>query len=148
MSPQRLVRPLEILFVEDSPSDAGLTMQVFNQCAIATHITWLELGEAALDYLYQRGVYGKSLRPDLMVLDLNLPGVDGREVLEDVKSNPRLQSIPVIVLTTSDDEQDICQAYRLNANCYLTKPIEIQQFTQVIQLMSDFWFTAVRLPLL
>jgi two-component system, chemotaxis family, response regulator Rcp1 len=137
---------IEILLIEDSPSDANLTMQSLQQAKITNRLHWVEEGEAAMDFLYQRGDYTDAPRPDLIVLDLNLPGMDGREVLAEVKADPDLRRIPVVVLTTSANEEDVLRSYDLNANCYVTKPFNVQQFIQVVQLISDFWLTAVKLP--
>ena len=137
---------IEILLIEDSPSDANLTMQSLQQAKITNRLHWVEEGEAAMDFLYQRGEYINAPRPDLIVLDLNLPGMDGREILADVKADPDLRRIPVVVLTTSSNEEDVLRSYDLNANCYVTKPFNVQQFIQVVQLISDFWLTAVKLP--
>ncbi len=99
-----------------------------------------------MDFLYQRGNYADAPRPDLIVLDLNLPGMDGREILAEVKADVDLRRIPVVILTTSSNEEDVLRSYDLNANCYVTKPFNVQQFIQVVQLISDFWLTAVKLP--
>ncbi|PZV19249.1 MAG: response regulator [Leptolyngbya sp.] len=138
---------IEILLIEDSPSDATLTMQSLQQAKITNTLHWVEEGEAAMDFLYQREEYANAPRPDLILLDLNLPGMDGREILAEVKADPNLRRIPVVVLTTSSDEADVLRSYDLHANCYVTKPFDVQQFIQVIQLISDFWLTAVKLPL-
>ena len=137
---------IEILLIEDSPSDANLTMQSLEQAKITNRLHWVEEGEASMDILYQRGEYINAPRPDLIVLDLNLPGMDGREILAEVKADPDLRRIPVVVLTTSSNEEDVLRSYDLNANCYVTKPFNVQQFIQVVQLISDFWLTAVKLP--
>jgi CheY-like chemotaxis protein len=139
-------RPIEILLVEDSPSDANLTIREFKRAKIANHLHWVEDGEHALNYLYCREEYTDVPRPDLILLDLNLPGVDGREVLAEVKANETLKRIPVVILTTSNDEEDVLRSYNLNANCYVTKPIDIQQFIHVVQLINEFWLAAVKLP--
>ena len=146
MSSHYKFRPIEILLVEDSPSDANLIQISFKQAKIANNLHWVEDGETALDYLLQQGDYANTPRPDLIVLDLNLPGMDGQEVLTSVKSHPTLKRIPVIVLTTSEDEEDILKSYELNANCYITKPIDIQQFMRMVQLLEEFWLAAVQLP--
>lgn len=137
---------IEILLIEDSPSDANLTMQSLQQAKITNRLHWVEEGEAAMDFLYQRGNYADAPRPDLIVLDLNLPGMDGREILAEVKADVDLRRIPVVILTTSSNEEDVLRSYDLNANCYVTKPFNVQQFIQVVQLISDFWLTAVKLP--
>ncbi|WP_339376718.1 response regulator [Chlorogloea sp. CCALA 695] len=145
---------VEILLVEDSPSDANLIIKGFNQSnvkgfnqdRIPNNLHWVEDGETAMEYLHQQDEYASVPRPDLILLDLNLPGMDGREVLAAVKSDPSLKLIPVVVLTTSADEHDVLRSYNLNANCYVTKPLDVHQFIQVVQLISTFWVAAVRLP--
>jgi CheY-like chemotaxis protein len=139
-------RPIEMLLVEDSPSDANLTIREFNRAKIANNLHWVEDGEDAMNYLYCRGEYTDMPRPDLILLDLNLPGMDGREVLAEVKADMDLKRIPIVILTTSNDEEDILRSYNLNANCYVTKPIDIQQFIHVVQLINEFWLAAVKLP--
>jgi two-component system, chemotaxis family, response regulator Rcp1 len=139
-------RCIEILLVEDSPSDANLTIKGFKNAKIANNLYWVEDGETAMKYLQQQGKFADAPCPDLILLDLNLPGMDGREVLTEVKSDPNLKRIPVVILTTSTDEQDILRSYNLNANCYVTKPIDIYQFIQVVQLIQNFWLAAVALP--
>ncbi|MEX0268873.1 response regulator [Leptolyngbyaceae cyanobacterium UHCC 1019] len=144
---RQTLNSIEILLIEDSPSDANLTIQSLQQAKITNTLHWVEEGEAAMDFLYQRGDYPDAPRPDLIVLDLNLPGMDGREILAEVKADSSLRRIPVVVLTTSSNEEDVLRSYDLNANCYVTKPFNVQQFIQVVQLISDFWLTAVKLPL-
>lgn len=139
-------RPIEILLIEDSPSDANLTIKGFNQAKIANNLNWVEDGDSGMDYLRQQGEYANALRPDLILLDLNLPGMDGREVLEAIKSDPDLKRIPVVVLSTSTSEEDVLRSYNLNANCYVTKPIDIHQFIHIVMLINDFWLAAVTLP--
>jgi len=139
-------RAIEILLVEDSPSDANLTIREFSKAKIANNLHWVEDGETAMNYLRQQGEFADAPRPDLILLDLNLPGMDGREVLEEVKSDTDLKRIPVVILTTSNDEQDVLRSYNLNANCYVTKPIDIDQFINVVQLIKEFWLAAVLLP--
>jgi two-component system, chemotaxis family, response regulator Rcp1 len=146
MNSSQMFRPVEILLIEDSPSDANLTIKQFNQAKIANNLCWVEDGETGMDVLRQQGEYANACRPDLILLDLNLPGMDGREVLEEVKSDPDLKRIPVVILTTSADEEDVLRSYNLNANCYVTKPIDIYQFIHIVQLIQDFWLAAVRLP--
>lgn len=139
-------RAIEILLVEDSPSDANLTIREFSKAKIANNLHWVEDGETAMEYLRNQGEFTDAPRPDLILLDLNLPGMDGREVLEEVKSDTDLKRIPVVILTTSNDEQDVLRSYNLNANCYVTKPIDIEQFINVVQLIKEFWLAAVLLP--
>jgi len=137
---------IEILLVEDSPSDAELTIETFNDSKILNQIHVAEDGVEALDFLFKRGEYKDAPRPDLILLDLNLPKKNGREVLAEIKGDPELQTIPVVVLTTSAAEEDILRSYQLHANCYITKPVDFEQFTKIVKLISDFWFAAVRLP--
>lgn len=137
---------IEILLIEDSPSDANLTIKGFMNAKIANNLRWVEDGETAMNYLRQQGEFANVRRPDLILLDLNLPGMDGREVLTEIKSDPNLKMIPVVVLTTSADEHDILRSYNLNANCYVTKPLDVYQFIEVVQLIQDFWLAAVALP--
>ncbi|MEH1850765.1 MAG: response regulator [Nostoc sp.] len=189
---RQALRPIEVLLVEDSPSDANLTIKGFSNAQIANNLHWVEDGESAMNYLREqeeftrishkfemqrgRGAEGIELgtlnspllpcspaqaqalsigeksgftnvpRPDLILLDLNLPGMDGREVLTEIKSDPNLKSIPVVIITTSTDDQDILRSYNLSANCYVTKPIDVYQFIQVVQLLKDFWLIAATLP--
>jgi two-component system, chemotaxis family, response regulator Rcp1 len=137
---------IEILLVEDSPSDATLTIRSLEGSKLTNQIHWVEDGEAAMEFLRQQGEYAQAPRPGLILLDLNLPGMNGREVLQTVKTDPSLHNIPIIILTTSDNQSDISFAYQMNANCYITKPVDLQQFIQVIQLISTFWLTVVKLP--
>ncbi|XHX76248.1 MAG: response regulator [Stenomitos frigidus ULC029] len=142
----QMLDTIEILLIEDSPSDAHLTIKSFEQAKIANCLRWVEDGETAMAYLRHQGKYTDALRPDLVVLDLNLPGMDGREVLAEIKADPDLKRMPVVVLTTSSNEEDVLRSYNLNANCYVTKPFDVRQFMQVVQLIGDFWLAAVKLP--
>lgn len=142
----QMLNSIEILLIEDSPSDAQLTIKSFEQAKISNRLQWIEDGETAMEYLRQQGDYTTASRPDLIVLDLNLPGMDGREILAEIKADPDLRRIPVVILTTSSNEEDILRSYDLNANCYVTKPFDVRQFMQVVQLIGDFWLTAVKLP--
>lgn len=146
MNNQLTFRPVEILLIEDSPSDANLTIREFSKAKIANNLHWVEDGEAAMEYLRREGTFTQAPRPDLILLDLNLPKIDGREVLEAIKADPLLRLIPVVILTTSNDDEDILRSYNLNANCYVTKPIDIAQFIHVVQLINEFWLAAVKLP--
>lgn len=146
MSSSLSFRPIEILLVEDSPSDANLMIREFSKAKIANNLHWVENGEDAMDYLRCQGEFADVARPDLILLDLNLPGMDGREVLAEVKADADLKLIPIVILTTSTDEEDVLRSYNLNANCYVTKPIDIKQFIHVIQLINEFWLAAVKLP--
>lgn len=139
-------KPIEVLLVEDSPSDANLTIKKLKKAKVLNNLHWVEDGESAMEFLQKAGEYANAPRPDLILLDLNLPGMDGREVLSEIKSDPKLKKIPIVILTTSADEQDVARAYNLNANCYITKPVDIQQFLKAIDLIEDFWLALVKLP--
>ena len=138
---------IEILLVEDSPSDVRLTIEAFKDARVRSNIQVVEDGMAALAFLRQEGRYADAPRPHLILLDLNLPKKDGREVLAEIKEDPNLRRIPVVVLTISQAEQDILRSYDLHANCYITKPVDLDAFIQVVQSIEDFWLTIVRLPL-
>ena len=140
------VRPREILLVEDSPGDVRLTREALKEGDSATHLSVVGDGSEALKFLRREGKYVSVIRPDLILLDLNLPKVSGYEVLYEVKTDPQLRCIPVVVLTTSTAKEDILGSYRLNANCYVTKPLELEQFINVIHAIEVFWLTVVRLP--
>ncbi len=137
---------IKILLVEDNPGDVRLTIEALKEGKIDNDLTVAKNGEEALDCLFQRGQFASCRRPDVILLDLNLPKVDGREVLKIVKSDNELKLIPVIVLTTSRAEEDIIRAYKLHANCFITKPIDIHEFLDVIRLTEQFWLTIVKLP--
>jgi two-component system, chemotaxis family, response regulator Rcp1 len=133
-----------ILLVEDNPSDVMLTQIAMKECKIANHLLVASDGEQALRIL--RGEDGGAVRPDLILLDLNLPRMDGRELLAELKKDENLRTIPVVVLTTSDAERDVLQSYQLHANAYVTKPIDMDQFVRVVRAIDEFWFDIVRLP--
>lgn len=137
---------IDVLLVEDSPSDAKLTAKTFKKAKVLNTLHIVEDGVEAMDFLHQTGPYQESPRPDLILLDLNLPKKDGRQVLEEIKEDPNLQNIPVVILTTSEAEEDILRSYRLRANCYITKPVTLQQFVRVVESIEDFWLTVVKLP--
>jgi len=139
-------RPVEILLVEDSPSDTDLTIEAFREGMVPSNLNHVEDGVEALDYLHRRNAYSGASRPDLILLDLNLPRRDGREVLVELKSDPDLRTIPVVVLTTSKDDRDIAQAYRLQANCYIAKPVDFEQFQKVVRAIEHFWLEVATLP--
>jgi two-component system, chemotaxis family, response regulator Rcp1 len=141
-----ITRSVEILLIEDSPSDANLTIRSFAQKPIDYCLTWVETGEAAMTRLHQQGQYADVPHPDLILLDLNLPGMDGREVLAAVKSDPSLKHLPVIILTTSADREDIRRSYELSANCYITKPVDVQEFIHAVILIQEFWLKLAQLP--
>jgi len=139
-------RPIEILLVEDSPSDTELTQEALREAKVRNHLSTVEDGVLAMDFLRRRGVFAGAPRPDLIMLDLNLPRKDGREVLAEIKEDPELKTIPVVVLTTSQADQDILRAYHLHANCYITKPVDFEQFLQAIRSIESFWLLVVTLP--
>ncbi len=138
--------PIEILMVEDSPGDARLTIEALKDAKVLNRISVVEDGVDAMAFLRREGKHADAPRPDLILLDLNLPKKDGREVLAEVKGDPGLAQIPVVVLTTSQAEQDILQSYQLHANCYITKPVDLDQFMTVIKSVESFWLSVVRLP--
>ena len=146
MQIEEMTTPIDILLVEDSPSDAKLTAKTFEKAKVLNTLHIVEDGVEALNFLNQVAPYQDAPRPDLILLDLNLPRKDGRKVLEEIKEDPRLQNIPVVVLTTSAAEEDVLSSYKLRANCYITKPVTLQQFVRVVESIEDFWLTVVRLP--
>jgi chemotaxis family two-component system response regulator Rcp1 len=139
-------RPIDILLVEDNPGDVRLTIEALKEAKVLNKLTTVSDGVEALDYLKQRSKYTQATRPDLIFLDLNLPKKDGREVLAAIKNDPDLKRIPVVILTTSKAESDVLKAYNLHANCYVTKPVELDQFLIVVKSIEDFWLTVVKLP--
>ncbi|MCP5146340.1 MAG: response regulator [Gammaproteobacteria bacterium] len=139
-------RPINVLLVEDSPSDQELTKEAFESAKVLNEFHIVENGEDALDYIFQRGRFNEASRPDIVLLDLNLPGIDGREVLSQIKGDQDRKMIPVIILTTSDDEHDILRSYGLHANCYITKPVDFRKFADAIKVLEDFWMVLVKLP--
>jgi CheY-like chemotaxis protein len=146
MNCEAMMRAVEILLVEDSPSDADLTEEALSEGKVLTNLHWVQDGLEALSFLNRQGKYSNAPRPDLILLDLNLPKKDGREVLAQIKGNPALKLIPVVILTTSAAERDILRTYELNANCYVTKPIDLEQFINVVKLIEEFWLALVKLP--
>ncbi|MDD5676136.1 MAG: response regulator [Chitinivibrionales bacterium] len=140
------VRPIQILLVEDSPSDAKLTLKALTLAKVSNNVSHVEDGVEAIQFLKHEGAFSQAPRPDLVLLDLNLPRKDGREVLKELKSDPALKTIPVVVLTTSKAEEDILRSYELHANCYITKPVNFERFLQVVQSIEDFWLSVVVLP--
>ena len=137
---------LEILLVEDNPADARLTREVFEGGRLSTHLNVVSDGEQALAFLRREGIYESAPRPKLVLLDLNLPRKDGREVLEELKADSALCRIPVIVLTTSAAQTDIMRAYELQANCFITKPLDLDEYFAVVRSIEDFWLATARLP--
>jgi len=144
--PRGSCRPIEILLVEDNPGDVRLTKEVLKEGKVMNVLNTVENGEEALAYLRRQGAYAQTTRPDLILLDLNLPRKSGQEVLAEIKDDPDLKRIPVVILTVSEAEQDIIKSYNLHANCYITKPVNLEQFMEVIKTIEDFWLTVVMLP--
>ena len=139
-------RPIEVLLVEDNPGDVRLTREALKEGKVHNNLHVAPDGVEALAFLRREGRYAEAVRPDLILLDLNLPRKGGREVLEEVKGDPALRHIPVVILTSSQAEQDIARAYDLHANCYISKPVDLDQFITVVRSIEDFWFTVVKLP--
>jgi CheY-like chemotaxis protein len=139
-------RAISILLVEDSPGDVRLTREALKEAKVLNDLSVATDGVEALEFLHRRGKFAAAPRPDLILLDLNLPRKDGREVLEEIKADSSLKRIPIVVLTTSQAEEDVVRAYDLHANCYITKPVDFRQFIKVVQSIEDFWLTVVKLP--
>ncbi|HMK33696.1 MAG TPA: response regulator [Desulfomonilaceae bacterium] len=147
MVPGMKVEPVEILLVEDNPVDVMITKEAFGGGRVCNNLHVAEDGEQAMDFLYKRGKYSSAPSPEIVLLDLNLPRKDGREVLAEIKRDPSLRHIPVIILTTSEDQEDIWKSYELSANCFITKPVDMEQFVKALDCLGEFWFTLVRLPI-
>jgi len=139
-------KPIEVLMVEDNPADVSLTREALRSAKLPINLSVVEDGVEAMEYLLGKGNHADASYPDLIILDLNLPGKDGREVLAEIKGDKNLSRCPVVVLTTSDADEDIQRAYDLHANCYVTKPFDLDQFLKVVQSIAEFWLTVVRLP--
>ncbi|MFJ1749586.1 response regulator [Streptomyces sp. NPDC088116] len=139
-------QPIEVLLVEDDAGDELMTREAFEDNKIRNTLHVVRDGEEALDFLYRRGEHAQAPRPDLVLLDLNLPKYDGRQVLEEIKTDPELASIPVVVLTTSSAEEDILRSYKLHANAYVTKPVDLDQFIAAVRQIDEFFVSVVRLP--
>ena len=138
--------PINILLIEDNEGDVLLTKQLFSKSQIHNQLWVARDGEEGLDFLNQRGKFTTVPRPDLILLDLNMPKMDGKEVLAAIKKDASLSSIPVVILTTSSAKQDVIESYQLNANCYIVKPVDFVQFIKIIQTIENFWFPVVKLP--
>ena len=138
--------PIEVLLVEDSPGDVRLTQEAFREANPAIHLHVTTDGVEAMAFLNRQGIHAQAPRPDLILLDLNLPKMDGREVLAHIKDDPGLKTIPTVILTTSDAEADIVKSYQLQANCYLSKPVQLDAFESLVRSINDFWLTKVKLP--
>jgi CheY-like chemotaxis protein len=146
MIPKKAAVPIDILLVEDNPGDVVLTQEALEEGKVLNNLYVASDGVEALNFLRKKGRHKNAVRPDLILLDLNLPKKDGREVLEEIKADPDLKRIPVVVLTTSQAEPDILRAYDLHANCYITKPVDLNQFIAIVESIRDFWVTIVKLP--
>jgi len=146
MSSKAIGKPIEILLVEDNPGDVRLTKEALEDGKVLNKLHTVEDGIEALAFLNREGKYADVPRPELILLDLNLPKKDGRDVLAEIKGNGDLKRIPVVVLTTSRSEQDILKSYDLNANCYITKPVDLDQFISVVKSINEFWLSIVKLP--
>jgi two-component system response regulator len=147
MDDHTLFQPIEILLVEDNQADVRLTQEALKDEKLHINLSVVNDGVEALAFLRREGRYANTVRPDLVLLDLNLPRKDGREVLEEIKNDPNLMVMPVVVLTTSDAEKDILESYELHANCYIIKPLDLNQFSRVVKSIQEFWFTIVKLPM-
>ena len=139
-------RPVEILLVEDNPGDERLTREALKEGKVYSNLFWMKDGVEAMEFLRRRGKHRDAPRPDIILLDLNLPKKDGREVLEEIKTDDDLKRIPVVVLTTSKAEEDVLRTYNLHANCYVTKPVDLEKFIVVVRSIDVFWLTVVTLP--
>lgn len=140
------VRAIQILMVEDNPDDVLLTREALKDAKVHCNLHVTEDGVQALEFLNRTGPYSEVPRPDIILLDLNLPRKDGREVLQEIKNRENLRMIPVVILTTSESPDDISRAYDSHVNCYITKPVDFDQFIKVVRSIEDFWFTVVKLP--
>ncbi len=146
MATRQYGKPIEILLVEDNRGDTRLAVEALKESKVRNALHVVEDGIEAMDFLYKKGKYSSSPRPDLILLDLNLPRKDGREVLAEIKGDPDLKRIPVVILTISKAEEDVLKTYNLHANCFITKPLDLNQFITVVKSIEDFWLTIVKLP--
>ena len=137
---------IQILMVEDNPADVRLTMEALKDSKVLTNFSVVGDGVEAMAFLQKEGKYAEAPRPDLILLDLSLPKKDGRELLKEIKADDELKRIPIVILTTSHDEEDIIKAYNFHANCYVTKPVDLDQFIKLVKSIEDFWLTIVKLP--
>ncbi len=146
MTSQTSIKPIEILLVEDNEADVRLTREGLKESKVYNKLSVVGDGIEAMAFMNREGKYADAPRPDLILLDLNLPKKNGKEVLAEIKEHPDFKRIPVVVMTISNDEEDILKSYNLHANCYITKPVYLKQFIQVVKQIDDFWFTIVKLP--
>ncbi|MDD5224142.1 MAG: response regulator [bacterium] len=146
MENDSVTKLVDVLLVEDNPGDVRLTIEVLKEAKILNKLSVAKDGVEAMDFLHKKGEFQDAPLPDLVLLDLNLPRKDGREVLAEIKSDPDLKRIPVVILTTSQDEHDILKSYNLHANCYITKPVDLTQFIAVVKAVENFWVSIVKLP--
>jgi len=146
MNKQNFGKPIEVLLVDDDPGDVELTKEVLEMAKVKLSLNVVEDGVETMRYLRNEGKYRDATRPDLILLDLNMPRKDGREVLDEIKGDEKLKSIPVVILTTSDAHEDITKTYTSGASCYITKPVGLEQFQQVVEAVENFWFTVVKFP--
>lgn len=138
--------PIEVLIVDDDPEDIRFTLEALKEAKLRNRFSSVNSGEEAQDYLLRRPPHESAPRPDLILLDLNMPGMDGRELLKWLKDQPELKKIPVVILTTSSADADIARSYELNAACYITKPVDLDEFVKVVRTIEDFWLSVVQLP--
>lgn len=144
----RITKSIDVLLVEDNPADVRLIMEAFKDCKISNRFHIASDGDEALNFLYNRGDHKVSPKPDLILLDINLPKRNGFDILEEIKQDDSLKSIPVIVLTTSNSDEHIKRSYKLNANCYVNKPLDFEKFLEVVKTIESFWFNVAKLPYL
>ena len=146
MDHNEIARPVEILLVEDNPGDARLTQEILLEGKVRNRLNVVDDGVKAMAYLHALGDYKNAVRPDIVLLDLGLPKKDGREVLAEMRSDPKLKHIPVIIMTASPAEENILKAYNLNVNCYLTKPVDLDGFIKAVRTIDNFWVSIIKLP--
>jgi|KBSMisStaDraftv2_1062788.scaffolds.fasta_scaffold149815_3 CheY-like chemotaxis protein len=146
MTDSQYVKTVEVLLIEDNAGDIRLTQEALKESNLLVHLSIARDGEEAMAFLQRQGAFASSPIPDLILLDLNLPKKDGREVLQEIKADARLKRIPVVVLTTSQADSDILTTYGFHANCYITKPVDMDQFIKIVKMLEEFWFTIVKLP--
>ncbi|MEI8202714.1 MAG: response regulator [Bacteroidota bacterium] len=146
MTNHKNLKPIEILMVDDNRGDIRLAMEAIKDAKVTNNIHVVYDGIEAMAFLRKEGIYAEMPRPDIILLDLNMPRKDGREVLEEIKTDPELKRIPVVILTVSQAEEDIIKSYDLHANCYISKPVDLDQFVKIVKSLENFWFTIVKLP--